>query len=48
MAGSEGQVSHLEPMLEEYYRARGWDANGVPKRAKLEDLGLADLALEVV
>jgi aldehyde:ferredoxin oxidoreductase len=46
--GSEGQVSHLGPMLEEYYRARGWDANGVPTPAKLEALGLADLALEVV
>ena len=46
--GSAGLVSQLEPMLEEYYRARGWDANGVPKRAKLEELGLADLAMEVV
>ena len=45
--GSEGQVSHLEPMLAEYYRARGWDENGVPKPAKLEDLGLAELMAEV-
>ncbi len=47
MAGSEGQVNHLEPMLEEYYRARGWDQNGFPKPAKLEELGLAELAAEV-
>ena len=47
MGGSEGQVSHLEPMLEEYYRARGWDQNGFPKPAKLEELGLAELAAEV-
>jgi aldehyde:ferredoxin oxidoreductase len=40
---SEGWVHHLEPMLVEYYRARGWDENGVPKPAKLEDLGLLDL-----
>jgi aldehyde:ferredoxin oxidoreductase len=40
---SEGWVSHLEPMLVEYYRARGWDENGVPKPAKLEALGLLDL-----
>jgi aldehyde:ferredoxin oxidoreductase len=40
---SEGWVSHLEPMLVEYYRARGWDENGVPKPAKLEELGLLDL-----
>ena len=40
---SQGWVSKLEPMLKEYYRARGWDENGVPKKAKLEDLGLANL-----
>jgi aldehyde:ferredoxin oxidoreductase len=40
---SKGWVSHLEPMLKEYYRTRGWDENGVPKRQKLEELGLADL-----
>ena len=40
---SKGWVSHLEPMLEEYYRTRGWDANGVPKPHKLEELGLASL-----
>ena len=45
---SKGWVSHLEPMLEEYYRSRGWDQNGVPKARKLEELGLAQLAgLEV-
>jgi len=40
---SKGWVSHLEPMLEEYYRTRGWDANGVPRPRKLEELGLANL-----
>ncbi len=44
---SKGWVSHLEPMLEEYYRTRGWDANGVPRARKLEELGLASL-VEVV
>jgi aldehyde:ferredoxin oxidoreductase len=40
---SKGWVSHLEPMLKEYYRARGWDENGIPtpsKRAELELEGL--------
>jgi aldehyde:ferredoxin oxidoreductase len=32
----------LEPMLAEYYQARGWDANGMPSYDKLSDLGLAD------
>jgi aldehyde:ferredoxin oxidoreductase len=40
---SKGWVSHLEPMLTEYYRTRGWDENGVPKWKKLEELGLGDL-----
>ncbi len=41
---SKGWVNKLEPMLEEYYRARGWDKNGVPGPKKLADLSLADLA----
>jgi len=40
---SKGWVSHLEPMLKEYYRTRGWDENGVPTPKKLADLGLASL-----
>jgi aldehyde:ferredoxin oxidoreductase len=38
---SKGWVVQLEPMLKEYYRGRGWDENGVPGPAKLEELGLA-------
>jgi aldehyde:ferredoxin oxidoreductase len=33
-------VVDLEPLLEEYYRLRGWDAEGVPTEAKLAELGL--------
>jgi len=40
---SQGWVSHLPPMLAEYYRARGWDAEGVPTREKLEGLELTEL-----
>jgi aldehyde:ferredoxin oxidoreductase len=36
----KGMVCHLEEMLEEYYRYRGWDADGVPTSAKLSELGL--------
>ena len=43
---SKGWVSHLEPMLDEYYRARGWDQNGVPRLQKLVELELADLVEE--
>jgi len=41
---SQGWVVQLEPMLKEYYRGRGWDENGVPKKQKLEELGLTSLA----
>jgi aldehyde:ferredoxin oxidoreductase len=40
---SKGWVNKLEPMLVEYYRARGWDKDGVPQAKKLADLQLADL-----
>ena len=40
---SKGWVSHLPEMLDEYYRFRGWDENGVPTGRKLEELGLNDL-----
>jgi aldehyde:ferredoxin oxidoreductase len=40
---SKGWVSHLEPMLKEYYRTRGWDESGVPTPKKLTELGLANL-----
>lgn len=31
----------LDSMLDEYYQLRGWDADGVPKAAKLAELGLS-------
>ena len=34
----------VEAMLDDYYAARGWDKNGNPTRAVLEDLGLKDAA----
>lgn len=40
---SKGWVSHLAPMLKEYYRSRGWDENGVPTPKKLAELGLTNI-----
>ncbi|MEI2387659.1 aldehyde ferredoxin oxidoreductase family protein [Breoghania sp. JC706] len=37
---SKGAVSHLDQMLPAYYELRGWDADGVPTPAKLEELGI--------
>lgn len=39
-----GRVVDLEPMLDEYYRARGWDVQGVPRPDKWAALGLDELA----
>jgi len=39
-----GETVDLSRMLDDYYRARGWDANGIPTREKLEALGIADWA----
>ncbi|MEM3526486.1 MAG: aldehyde ferredoxin oxidoreductase C-terminal domain-containing protein, partial [Candidatus Jordarchaeaceae archaeon] len=36
----KGQVIRLGEMLPKYYELCGWDENGVPKKEKLEELGL--------
>lgn len=44
---SAGSTVDLEPMLDEYYEARGWDlVTGLPLRAKLAELGLASAPAE--
>jgi aldehyde:ferredoxin oxidoreductase len=35
-------VVDLEPMLDEYYRIMGWDANGIPTQVRLNELGISD------
>jgi aldehyde:ferredoxin oxidoreductase len=37
---AKGKTVPLEPMLNDYYKAAGWDANGKPTKAKLQELGL--------
>jgi aldehyde:ferredoxin oxidoreductase len=37
---AKGMVGRLHEMLPEYYSLRGWDAKGVPSRAKLRELAL--------
>jgi len=45
---SKGVIFEQEPMLDEYYDARGWDKEtGIPTRATLERLGLGDAAAEL-
>jgi aldehyde:ferredoxin oxidoreductase len=46
--GSKGYVAVLDPLLDEYYLARGWDVKtGLPTRRKLEELGLEYVADEL-
>ena len=37
---AKGKVCELDVMLPEYYQLRGWDAEGVPTKDKLAELGL--------
>jgi len=37
---AKGMVAKLPEMLPEYYKLRGWDASGVPSKAKLKELAL--------
>ena len=37
---SKGEVTHLDIMLPEYYKVRGWDA-GIPTKEKLVELGIS-------
>jgi aldehyde:ferredoxin oxidoreductase len=41
-AGMFCPPDELSAMLDEYYRLRGWNADGVPDPARLRDLGLAE------
>ena len=46
--GSKGVQINLVPMLHEYYSLRNWDAKtGKPSQAKLEELGLFDVAKDL-
>jgi aldehyde:ferredoxin oxidoreductase len=40
----QGEVFELERVLDDYYVERGWDANGIPTRERLEALGIAEWA----
>ena len=44
--GTQGFVPNLQPMLDEYYAYRGWDAQGLPTPAKLQQLGLTPAPAE--
>jgi aldehyde:ferredoxin oxidoreductase len=44
LKGSTLDLERYNVMLDDYYERRGWNHNGVPTKATLEKLGLADVA----
>jgi len=34
----------LDLLLDDYYRSRGWTANGIPTKSQLSKLGMDDLS----
>jgi aldehyde:ferredoxin oxidoreductase len=40
---SAGVTVHLDVMLPEYYKLRGWSKSGKPSKRKLKSLGLAEM-----
>jgi aldehyde:ferredoxin oxidoreductase len=47
-APGEGQmIRGMEEFLDEYYKLRGWTAQGIPSPEKLNQLGLADAAQDM-
>ena len=40
---SKGEIEELDKMLDDYYKVRGWDNEGIPTDEKLKELGLAEL-----
>jgi len=40
----QGEVFDLSRLLDDYYVARGWDANGIPTQEKLRALGIGQYA----
>ena len=47
LKGSMLDLEKYNTMLDSYYQKRGWNKNGVPTKATLERLGLADVASQL-
>lgn len=45
-AGQQLDPEKFQEMLSDYYEARGWDENGVPREFKLNELGIQGGAIE--
>ena len=47
LKGAKLDKSKYETMLQTYYKKRGWDSRGIPTKATLNKLDLADVATEL-
>jgi aldehyde:ferredoxin oxidoreductase len=47
MKGMKLDRAKYDCMLQTYYRKRGWDGRGIPKKLTLSKLGLKDVAQEL-
>jgi len=47
MEGMKLDREKYAQMLSWYYELRGWDQNGIPTKATLDDLGLKGVAKEI-
>jgi len=45
--GSVVTKKEFELMLDAYFEARGWNSDGIPKKEKLIELGLNEVAKDV-
>ena len=43
---AKGLVCHLDQMLDQYYKIRGWTPDGIPKEDKLKELGIDFVSLQ--
>ncbi|MEM3791096.1 MAG: aldehyde ferredoxin oxidoreductase C-terminal domain-containing protein, partial [Thermoproteota archaeon] len=37
---NKGKTVPLKPLLDDYYKERGWSPDGIPTKEKIEELGL--------
>ena len=47
LKGSILDALKYNDVLKKYYRKRGWDERGIPKKITLKKLGLSDEAIEL-
>jgi aldehyde:ferredoxin oxidoreductase len=47
LKGRKLDKEKYDAMLSKYYRKRGWDERGIPKKSTLKKFGLADVASQL-